>query len=107
MSAIQTVLAVDVLPDGAIEAAATFYRDYISRIEALVGQGGAAIVIVLPHAEADHDDWRRALARDLGRKHAPIRVNVVGAADPEATEALVDYLGRAPGVTGQYCPAHG
>jgi hypothetical protein len=103
----QAVLTVQALPDDAIDAAARFFRDNLDRLETLVAERPVAIAIVLPEAGPDHDHWRRALARDLGRKYAPVRVNVVGAADPAATEALLHYLGGAPGITGQYCPAHG
>lgn len=103
----QAVLTVEQLPDGAVEAAADFYQNQIAKVEQLVEQGAKAITIVLPFAKRDHDDWRRALARDLGRKHAPVRVNVVGAGNPQATAGLVEYLEGASGATGQYCPAHG
>lgn len=103
----QAVLTVENLPSGAIEAATQFYSEYLPQAEALAESGNSVVAIILPTAGCDHDDWRRALARDLGRKHAPVRVNVVGAGDPHGTAALVEYLGGAPGVTGQYCPAHG
>ncbi len=103
----QAVLTVETLPSGAIEAAATFYSQHLPQVEALIAQGSTAVAIILPQAGADHDHWRRALARDLGRKHAPIRVNVVGRGNAQASDALLGYLGGAPGVTGQYCPAHG
>lgn len=102
----QVILRSGPLPDGAIEAAAACYRDLLPQAQVLLAGENEALAIVLPAAPADHDDWRRALARDLARAHAPRRVNVVGAGDSGAEEDLLAFLGDAPGVTGQYLAAH-
>lgn len=102
----QAVLTIDRLPAAPIEAAAQFHREYLRQAENLLAGEVDALAIVLPSAPTDHDDWRRTLARDLARASKPKRVNVVGAASDEARDALLSYLGDAPGVTGQYCPAH-
>ncbi|MFL0357079.1 Rossmann fold domain-containing protein [Erythrobacter sp. GH1-10] len=102
----QRVLAVTSLPDSAIEASAAFFADYLLEARSILREGESdALAIILPPAPRDHDDWRRALARDLARESAPKRVNVIGGAGEGLDETLA-YLGNAPGVTGQYCPLH-
>ena len=102
----QRVLAVTSLPDSAIEASAAFFADYLLEARSILREGESdALAIILPPAPRDHDDWRRALARDLARESAPKRVNVIGGAGEGLGETLA-YLGNAPGVTGQYCPLH-
>ncbi len=103
----QAVLRVDGLAGlEPIEAAALFYRDFLAGARELLEGDASSLVIVLPHAPLDHDDWRRALARDLARAHAPKRVNCVAGPGEEAIAAMLTYLEDAPGITGQYCPAH-
>ena len=102
----QTVLTFDDLPSGAIDAATTFHRDHIGRVQMALSSEIDALAILLPSAPRDHDEWRRALARDLARSHAPKRVNVIGASDEKVRQTLLEYLGGAPGITGQYLPTH-
>lgn len=107
MRLMQTVFVIDELPEAAIEASAFVSVQHLAAIsEALNEAGTSALAIVLPNTAHDHTDWRRTLARDLARAHAPKRANVVAATDPEAAEPLLAYLRDAPGVTGQYLEAH-
>lgn len=97
----QAVLRVAGLPEGALEAAAEFHREWLPRARAQLADGEQALAIVLPRAPYDHADWRRAAARDLARAAAPQRVNIV-AGEGDAVAPALAYLARAPGVTGQY-----
>lgn len=100
------VLVVETLPDSGIEASAVFFAEYLDTARALLDEPETlALAIVLPPAARDQDDWRRALARDLARAHAPKRVNVIGGSG-KAVEETLAYLADASGVTGQYCPCH-
>ena len=96
---------VEDLPVSAIDAAAAFHQMHLAEAKRLIGQA-EALAICLSPASYDHADWRRTLARDLARAHAPKRINVVGAASGEPREAMLAYLRNAPGVTGQYLAAH-
>lgn len=102
----QEVLRVVELPQAPLDASAVFHADHLDEaMAALEGEAGE-LAIVLPPAASDHDDWRRALARDLARKYAPKRANVLGGGSEAATEAMLAYLRAAPGITGQYLPLH-
>ena len=102
----QAVLVIDSLPEGAVDAARAFYDQHLDGVQKAMEGDGSALAIVLPTAPRDHDDWRRALARDLARAHAPKRVNVVGTSDETRCETMLAYLRDAPGVTGQYLAGH-
>ena len=97
---------IDALPDSPLAASASFFAEHLERSHALISGDAEALAIILPAAGTDHDNWRRALARDLAREYAPKRVNIVGANQASLGETLA-YLADAPGVTGQYCPLHG
>ncbi len=98
----QAIYKASDLPDSAIEASTAFARDHLEAARALIGEGeDDNLVIVLPHADHNHNDWRRTLARDLARAHAPARVSVV-AGTGEPLKATLAYLDRAKGVTGHY-----
>ncbi|QUL39213.1 Rossmann fold domain-containing protein [Erythrobacter sp. JK5] len=103
----QAVQIVEDLPDRAIDAAAAFFSNHLVESRRLLADDQtdslAIVLLPMPH---HHDDWRRSLARDLARAHAPSRVNVVGATAGEAREEMLAYLRDAPGVTGQYLAAH-
>ncbi|QFT77267.1 Rossmann fold domain-containing protein [Erythrobacter sp. THAF29] len=102
----QRVLVLETLPESGIEASAEFMAEHLGAVKSILDRPDTeALAILLPPAPRDHDDWRRALARDLARAYAPSRVNVVGGTG-EAAEATLAYLANAPGVTGQYCPCH-
>lgn len=103
----QAVLSIDIRTDSGFEASTAFHAEHVDAVrKALAQPDTTALAIVMPDAGPDHDDWRRALARDLARAHTPKRVNVVGAGDKQACEAMLTYLADAPGVTGQYLAAH-
>jgi len=102
----QAVLAIKSLPANAVEAAAQFHAEDLPKVQALLQGGLGAVAIVMPSAPSDHDDWRRAITRDLARAHAPQRVNVTCGSCPEAVEGMLKYLRDAPGITGQYLPTH-
>ncbi len=103
----QAELRIDALPEAPIDASAAFHCTHLERARERLSTGADALVIVLPYAPTDHDDWRRALARDLARAHAPQRANVIGGGSPpEALAAMLEYLRDAPGITGQYLPLH-
>jgi len=102
----QAVLAIKSLPANAVEAAAQFHAEDLPKVQALLQGGLGAVAIVMPSAPSDHDDWRRAITRDLARAHAPQRVNVTCGSCPEAVEDMLKYLRDAPGITGQYLPTH-
>nr|WP_322292729.1 hypothetical protein [Allopontixanthobacter sp.] len=89
------------MPDAAIDAAAEFHRSWLSAARAAIAENISSLVLVMPTAPQDHRDWRRGLARDLAREAAPCRVNLVAGGDAAAIAAAVEYLERAPGVTGQ------
>lgn len=104
----QRNLVVANLPLASLDASAAFFADHLDKVRGILGDDEtSALAIVLPHAGADHDDWRCALALDLAREYAPKRVNIVRASDPSSAEPLLAYLRDAPGVTGQYLQAHG
>ena len=99
----QAVLPIKTLPDAALDAAQTFTSDWLPAIRDHLSKG-ENLVVVLPHAAYDHDDWRRATVRDLARAYAPVRVNFITAGSDDAVDASVEYLSNAAGVTGQYLP---
>ena len=106
MSCLAEVYSIDDLPAVPLDAAAALQENHLQPIRDMLSGDAAALVVVLPHASKDHDDWRRAIARDLGRAFAPKRVNVIARGSDQATGQLIEYLGGAPGITGQYLPAH-
>ncbi len=97
---------IEKLPQSPLEASAAYFAEHLEAAREMIEDNADALVIVLPQAGSDHDDWRRSLARDLARLYAPKRVNVVGGKKEAIAETLA-YLSDAPGVTGQYCPLHG
>ncbi len=103
----QCVIVVDGLPESGLDAGATFATDHLGKIrDTLEREKPSSLAIVLAAAGPGHDDWRIALARDLARAYAPVRVNVVAGPSGNARDTLLAYLADAPGVTGQYCQVH-
>lgn len=100
------VLKIDQLPVGAIEAASHFYSRHLPRVIEALEQGASGLAICFPPATQDHDDWRRAVARDLAREHAPKIVNCVSGREGPTLDGILAYLADAPGITGQYLEAH-
>lgn len=96
------VYPVTQLPQAGHAAAAAFFAEHYPAIADVLAREPCALAIVLPPAPSAHDDWRRALSRDLARAHAPLRVNVIGGGSEGARSATLAYLSDAPGVTGQY-----
>jgi hypothetical protein len=107
MVGMQRVFTVKNLPTDGIGASAAFVTHHLGNARAvLAGQGVDAIAIVLPPAGPEQRDWRTAMARDLARAHAPQRVNIASGNPGAELDALLAYLGNAPGVTGHYCEVH-
>ena len=102
----QAELRIDALPEAPLDAAAAFHRTHLDRARERLQGEADALAVILPPAPTDHDDWRRALARDLARAYAPKRINVVGGEEGEALSSMLAYLRDAPGITGQYLPLH-
>lgn len=103
----QAVLRIVGLPTSAVDAAAEFYRVWAGPARDAFAGNADSLVLVMPAAGADHRDWRRCVARDLARELAPKRVNLIAGDDPAAICATLEYLARAPGVTGQILPVSG
>jgi len=93
---------IEDLPSEAIAATQDFFARWLPQVRDILGGEPGGLTIVLPPAAYDHADWRRAVARDLARAHAPKRINVIAGDDAAAIAATLAYLERAPGVTGQY-----
>ena len=102
----QTVLVIDDLPPGALDASARFHADHVPAVRTAAGASDSVVLVLAP-APVDHTDWRRAAVRDLARALAPVRVNLVAAGSGEPLDATLAYLANAPGVTGHYLPLHG
>lgn len=100
----QAELRIEIPAANPLDAATDFFRNHLDRAQKALEGNADSLVIMLPSATSDHDDWRRAVARDLARQYAPKRVNLLGGGDFMAVEAMLAYLRAAPGVTGQYCP---
>ena len=95
---------VSELPKSALEASAHFYAEHLEAARKARDEGD--LVIILPPANYEHTDWRRALARDLARESSPARVNVIAAGDEAQKAQLLAYLAGAKGVTGHYAETH-
>ncbi|MBD3728442.1 MAG: hypothetical protein IE933_01930 [Sphingomonadales bacterium] len=95
------MLDITGLPDGALDAAGAFHRDWLPRAREALAAGIDALVLLLPEAPYDHEGWRRAVVQDLARTHAPQRVNLLAGGDAAARAAMIEWLAGAPGITGQ------
>lgn len=98
------VYTIECLADRPSEAAQQFYQHHWLALRAAIEQSAESLAILLPGAPNAHDDWRRAMVRDLARAHAPKRINAIGGGSPEARAAALAFVDKAPGVTGQYFP---
>ena len=96
-------ITVEALPDEPLAAAGLFHQNWLDPIERALVSGQHAVV-TMPEADHTHDEWRSAVAAMLARKHTPLRVNLV-AGEGAALDSVVEYLARAPGVTGHYLKA--
>lgn len=98
------IIRVDRLPESALDAAAAFHAKWADEVRNAAAQGSECIIVVLHPAPFDHADWRRAAARDLARAYPDHCINIVGGLDGGALARMVEFLGRAPAITGQYLP---
>ena len=98
-------IAVEGLPEEPLAAAGLFHQNWLDPIERALG-AGQDVLVTLDPADHTHDEWRRAAAAMLARKHAPRRVVLV-AGEGAALDPIASYLANAPGVTGQYLKAAG
>lgn len=99
-----TILHIQQLPEEALEAAATFHDEVLPLLEMMLSQGADALTLALNPADHTHRDWRVAAVRQLARKFAPNRINIVAGTSAAALAAADRYLESAAGVTGQYLP---
>jgi hypothetical protein len=102
----QAVLRVEGLPEAALDAAAAFHADWMPRARGELA-ASEALVLVFSAAAYDHRGWRLAAVQDLAREAAPTRVNAVAGDDQAAVSATVEWLARAPGITGQLLAVDG
>jgi len=100
----QAVLRVEGLPDGALDAAAAFHAEWLSRAREALAESDA-LALVFPGAAYDHRGWRLAAVQDLAREAAPKRVNGVVGDEERAVGTTLDWLAQAPGITGQLLAA--
>tara|TARA_R100001129_G_C5125170_1_gene191416 strand:+ start:137 stop:520 length:384 start_codon:yes stop_codon:yes gene_type:complete len=98
------VIRVERLPDAALDAAAEFHSGWASDVRRAAAAGSEFIVLVMHPAPFDHADWRRAAARDLARAYPDHCINIVAGVEGGALSRMVEFLGRAPAITGQYLP---
>jgi len=92
------------LPDEPLAAAAHFHSRILPDVLARFGPPHPehGIVLAFPQADHTHRAWRLAVIQGLAREHAPSRVNAVAGGTEAAIAATLEWLARAPGVTGQY-----
>jgi short chain dehydrogenase-like protein len=102
----QAVLRVEGLPEGALDAAATFHADWLPRARDVLGEA-EALALVFPAAAHDHRGWRLAVVQDLAREAAPGRVNGIAGDDGAAVAAMAAWLEQAAGITGQLLAVDG
>lgn len=104
-------------PDNPLDAAAAFHRDCATQVREYAAMKGlaadiaahapppfvtwVAVIIVFPHADFMHSEWRKIAIQELARESVPMRVNGIEASMDEEIRPVVDYLASAPGVTGQ------
>ncbi|HTN13671.1 MAG TPA: hypothetical protein VL094_02570 [Sphingomonadaceae bacterium] len=100
----QAVLRIQGLPEAALDAAAAFHARYLPAARKELAGGAEALALVFPQAPYDHAAWRKAAIADLAREAAPRRVNGVEGREGEGVEAVLQWLARAPGITGQLLP---
>ncbi len=86
------------LPEAPLDAASVFAADHLPQLR---GHDAGDLMIVFDPAGHTHESWRKAVIAELAREAAPARVNAVVGADPKSIGQVLDFLERAPGVTGQ------
>ncbi|HEY7806257.1 MAG TPA: hypothetical protein VIC34_03570 [Croceibacterium sp.] len=99
----QAVLRIEGLPEGALDAAAHFHRQWLPKARSLLDLPAVKedLVLVFPSATYDHRGWRLAAVQDLAREAAPIRINAIVGDDDKAIIESIQWLARSPGITGQ------
>lgn len=97
------VVRVEALPERALEAAAEFHARVVPGLKALFDppQDGEDLTIIFPPAPYDHRGWRLAAVQDIARAAAPVRINGIVGDNQAAIDDTLEYLAKAPGVTGQ------
>jgi hypothetical protein len=95
-----TGLRVEGLPQNPLDAAGLFYSKHLPEIREN-SAGSDMIVIYFEPAGHEHQAWRLAAIRELAREVAPARANAIVGKDYTALAEALDYLARAPGITGQ------
>lgn len=85
------------LPDDPLAAAAAFHADHAAKLRA----AATDLLIAFPVADHTHKGWRLAATQMLARAKAPLRINAVSGGGDAAIAAALEYLVRAPGMTGQ------
>jgi len=98
------VIRVEPLPEPALDAAAAFHARWADEVRHAAAQGSEFIVVAMHPAPFDHADWRRAAARDLARAYPDHCINIVAGMEGGALARMIEFLGRAPAITGQYLP---
>ena len=97
------IVRVERLPGAALDAAAAFHAHWAQQVRD-AARDSEFVIVVLDPAPFDHADWRRPAARDLARAHADNCINIVAGLEGAALARMVEFLGRAPAITGQYLP---
>ncbi|GAB5347856.1 Rossmann fold domain-containing protein [Alteriqipengyuania sp. 357] len=97
------MIRVEPLPEPALDAAAAFHAGYVEQVRSAAAHSEFVMVLMQP-APFDHADWRRAAARDLARAHPDNCINIVAGLEGGAMARMVEFLARAPAITGQYLP---
>lgn len=96
-----TVVDARQLAAAPLDAAAQFGRDRLAMTRAATDD----VIVLFATADHTHASWRKAMIEELAREAAPRRVNGVvagsGANGQTGANEVMDYLARAPGVTGQ------
>ena len=95
------VFRVGALPDAPLAAASQFYGQCLPQLRVELVSGNDPVAIVFAGADYRHRGWRTEAVASLAREVAPRRINAVAGDDSRAIAAAIDWLERAPGVTGQ------
>lgn len=98
------IIRVGPLPEPALDAAAAFHAQFRQKVRNAAGSDSEYVVVIMEPAPFDHADWRRAAARDLARAYPDNCINIIAGSDDGAVARMIEFLGRAPAITGQYLP---
>ena len=85
------------LPAAPLDASVEFARRFLDEAR----KASADVIVLFATADHTHASWRKAVIEELAREAAPRRVNAVVAPDKTGANEVLDFLARAPGVTGQ------